>query len=116
MGDANFCHCPRIYETVGVRYDDAAKLGGIIKDVVAMLKEYPEIDESQTLIVNFNKFASSSLDFFVYCFTHTTNWIKYHEVKQDVLFRIYQVITSHGAECAFPASILHVPEPVQLQT
>lgn len=116
MGDANFCHCPRIYETVGVRYDDAAKLDGIIKDMVAMLKEHPEIDESQTLIVNFNKFASSSLDFFVYCFTHTTNWIKYHEVKQDVLFRIYQVITSHGAECAFPASILHVPEPVQLQT
>ena len=106
----------RIYETVGVRYDDAARLDGIIKDVITMLKEHQEIDESQTLIVNFNKFAASSLDFFVYCFTHTTNWIKYHEVKQDVLFRIYQIITEHGAECAFPTSTLHVPEPVQLQT
>ncbi|WP_455223319.1 mechanosensitive ion channel family protein [Kaarinaea lacus] len=106
----------RIYETVGVRYDDAAKLAAIIKDVATMLKEHPEIDESQTLMVNFNKFASSSLDFFVYCFTHTTNWIKYHGVKQDVLFKIYQIITRHGAECAFPTSTVHVPEPLQLQT
>jgi len=106
----------RIYETVGVRYDDAARLDAIIMDVASMLKEHPEIDDSQTLMVNFNKFASSSLDFFVYCFTHTTNWIKYHEIKQDVLFKIYQIITRHGAECAFPTSTVHVPEPLQLQT
>ena len=105
----------RIYETIGVRYDDASKLQVIINDVVDMLKKHPEIDNSQTLIVNFNKFATSSLDFFVYTFTHTTNWIKYHEVKQDVLFKIYNIITEHGAECAFPTSTVHVPDPVQLE-
>jgi MscS family membrane protein len=104
----------RIYETVGVRYDDADKLQSIIGDVVNMLKTHPEIDESQTLIVNFNEFGPSSLDFFVYTFTHTTNWIKFHEVKQDVLFKIYEIITRHGAEVAFPTSTIHVPEPVQL--
>ncbi|MGD8560493.1 MAG: mechanosensitive ion channel, partial [Gammaproteobacteria bacterium] len=65
-------------------------------------------------IVNFNEFGPSSLDFFVYTFTHTTNWIKFHEVKQDVLFKIYEIITRHGAEVAFPTSTIHVPEPVQL--
>lgn len=44
-------------------------------DVKAMLKAHPEIDDSRTLIVNFNKFAPSSLDFFVYTFTHNTNWV-----------------------------------------
>ena len=78
----------RIYETIGVRYDDVEKLPDIVKDVKAMLIAHEEIDQSQTMIVNFNSFAASSLDFFVYTFTRTTNWIKYHEVKQDVLFRI----------------------------
>ena len=105
----------RIYETIGVRYDDAAKLQGIINDVIDMLKKHPEIDDSQTLIVNFNQFAASSLEFFVYTFTHTTNWVKYHEVKQDVLFKIYNIITEHGAECAFPTSTVHLPDPVQLE-
>ena len=104
----------RIYETIGVRYDDADKLPAIVEDVVKMLKEHPEIDDSQTMIVNFNTFAASSLDFFVYTFTHTTNWIKFHEVKQDVLFKILEIISQHGAEVAFPTSTIHVPEQLKL--
>jgi len=77
----------RIYETIGVRYDDVDKLPMIIKDVKEMLLSHAEIDQEQTLIVNFNSFAASSLDFFVYTFTRTTNWIEFHKVKQDVLFR-----------------------------
>ena len=104
----------RIYETIGIRYDDVDKLPAIVKEVKTMLLAHEEIDQEQTLIVNFNSFAASSLDFFVYTFTHTTNWIKYHEVKQDVLFRISEIITSHGAEIAYPTSTLHVPAPSQL--
>lgn len=106
----------RIYETIGVRYDDAHRLDAIIREVKAMLQKHPDIDTSQTLIVNFNAFAASSLDFFVYTFTHTTNWIRYHEIKQDVLFRIYNIITQQGAEVAFPTSTVHVPERIELQS
>ena len=98
----------RIYETVGIRYDDAGKMSTIVADVKAMLKSHPEIDSSLTLMVNFNKFASSSLDFFVYTFTRTTDWIKFHEIKQDVMLRIIDIIEGHGAECAFPTSTLHI--------
>ena len=104
----------RIHETIGVRYDDVDKLPAIIKDVKEMLLTHDEIDQEQTMIVNFNSFAASSLDFFVYTFTRTTKWIKYHEVKQDVLFRISEIITSHGAEIAYPTSTVHVPEPLQM--
>ena len=98
----------RIYETIGIRYDDASKMGIIVEDVKKMLETHPEIDTSQTLIVNFNKFASSSLDFFVYTFTRTTNWIEYHKIKQDILLRIINIVEGHGAECAFPTSTLHI--------
>lgn len=100
----------RIYETIGVRYDDATSIEKIIKDVEAMLRSHPDIDDKQTLMVNFNAFAASSLDFFIYTFTHTTNWIEYHKVKQDVLLKVLNIITGHGAEVAFPTSTVHVPQ------
>lgn len=102
----------RIYETVGVRYDDASAVAEIVKSVKAMLQEHPDIDDNLTLIVNFNAFAASSLDFFLYCFTKTTDWIEYHNIKQDVLLKILNIIESHGAQCAFPTSTVHLPDAI----
>jgi MscS family membrane protein len=104
----------RIKETIGIRYDDVAKMEDIIADVKQMLKEHDEIDANQTLIVNFNQFAPSSLDFFIYTFTKTTNWIKFHEVKQDVLLKVIGIVESHGAECAFPTSTVLIPQEIQV--
>lgn len=104
----------RIYETIGVRYDDAAKLPAIVAEVKAMIQSHNALDMQQTLIVNFNAFASSSLDFFIYTFTKTVNWVEYHEVKQDVLFKVLKIIESHGAQVAFPTSTIHLPESINL--
>ncbi len=101
-------HNRRIYETIGIRYDDVSKMGAITRDVEAMLREHPEIDTDRLLMVYFNAFGPSSLDFFVYTFTRTTNWKKFHEIKHDVLIRISDIITGHGAEIAYPTSTLHV--------
>ncbi|WP_370261774.1 mechanosensitive ion channel family protein [Limnobacter sp.] len=98
----------RISETVGVRYDDMAQVKAIAQAVKAMLIEHPEIDNQQTLIVNLNSFGASSVDLMVYCFTKTTVWVRFHEVKQDVLLQIADIITQHGAEIAFPTQTLHV--------
>lgn len=98
----------RIYETIGIRYKDGDQIKPIIREVKEMLKAHDEIDTTQTMIVNFNAFGPSSLDFFVYTFTKTTNWIKFHEVKQDVLLKIMTIIEGLGAEIAFPTSTIHL--------
>lgn len=98
----------RIKETLGIRYADINKMAAIIADVKAMLREHPEIDTQATLIVNFNAFAASSLDFFIYTFTKTVVWEHYHEVKQDVLLKVAAIIETHGAEIAFPTRTLHI--------
>jgi MscS family membrane protein len=98
----------RINETIGIRYDDSKLLPVIVSDVKEMLLNHPEIDTTQTLMVNFNEFSPSSLDFFIYTFTKTTNWIKFHEVKQDVLFKVTEIVEKHGAEMAFPTSTIHI--------
>lgn len=98
----------RIYETIGVRYCDVKALSAILSDVKKMLQTHDDIDATQTMIVNFNQFGASSLDFFIYTFTKTTNWIEFHEVKQDVLLKVAEIIDRHGAEVAFPTQTLHI--------
>ena len=98
----------RIKETIGIRYDDASKMSKVVAEVEQMLRSHPEIDNSQTLMVNFDSFNASSLDFFIYTFTKTTNWVEYHQVKQDVLNQIVEIVEANGAEFAFPTRTLHV--------
>ena len=104
----------RIKETIGIRYDDASKMREIISDVKKMLQEHDDIDNNQTLIVNFNEFAASSLNFFIYTFTKTVNWIEFHKVKQDVMLKVIDIIESHGAECAFPTTTMHIPQELHI--
>ncbi|XZG71185.1 mechanosensitive ion channel family protein [Chitinibacteraceae bacterium HSL-7] len=104
----------RIRETVGVRYDDAAALTAIIEDVRAMLIEHADIDQGRTLMVYFDRFGASSLDFFIYCFTRTTVWAEYHAIKQDVLVRVMDIIAQHGGEIAYPTQrLLHEDAEMQ---
>jgi len=101
----------RLKETVGVRYDDLAQVESIVTEIRDMLKNHPEIDTGQTLIVNFNTFGASSLDILIYTFTKTKEWVRYHEIKQDVLLKVADIIGRHGAEIAFPTQTLHVDIP-----
>lgn len=108
----------RIYETIGLRYQDARQVDAVVAQVKMMLQQHPEIDASQTLIVNLNKFADSSVDFFIYTFTKTTNWIRFHEIKQDVLLKILEIVHDNGADVAFPTTTIDMPEKIleKLQT
>ena len=99
-----------IYEVIGIRYDDADKMEAIVGDVKAMLDGHPEIEHDKICMVAFNTFASSSLDFFIYCYTKTTKWAFFHDVKQDVLLRTLAIVSAHGAEVAFPTSTVHLPQ------
>lgn len=98
----------RINETIGLRYKDIGQMENITQAVRAMLIEHPEIDEKQTLMVHLDAFGSSSVDFFIYCLTHTVNWQRYHEVKQDVLLKISQIVQAHDAAIAFPTRTLDI--------
>lgn len=106
----------RISETIGVRYNDFVSVDAIVHDIKKMLRNHPEIEQDQTLIVNFLQFGPSSLDIMIYTFTKTTVWVTYHEIKQDVLLKIGEIIERHGAEIAFPTQTLHMVKQPQAQT
>lgn len=104
----------RIYETIGIRYADVSQMATIVADIRSMLEKHEDIDSEQTLIVNFLAFSHSSLDIMVYAFTKTTQWVRFHEVKQDVLLQISDVINGHGGEVAFPTQTIHLSDDSRL--
>ncbi len=104
----------RLYETIGLRYDDLSRMEQITAEVREMLSTHPEIDGQQTLMVNFDAFNTSSVDFFIYCMTHTVNWQRYHEVKQDVLLKINKIVIDNNAQIAYPTRTLKMEMPPQL--
>ena len=105
----------RIYENIGLRYADINQMEAIVAAVTKMLRSHKEIDQTQTLIVNFTEFSSSSVDFMVYTFTKTTQWVRFHEIKQDVLLQIANIIDQHDAEMAFPSRSLYVEDNAAIQ-
>lgn len=104
----------RIFETIGVRYADVNHVADITESIRKMLQAHPDIDEQETLIVNFNVFNQSTLDIMIYAFTHTREWVKYHAVKEAVLLQVAQIVAQMGAEMAFPTRTLYVEDTVQM--
>lgn len=102
----------RIYTKIGIRYDDALKINEIVNETKEMLLNHPEIDTKKTLMVNFVEFGSSSLNFMIYTFTKTTNWVKFQDVQQDVFLKTVNIIDKHGAQCAFPTQTVHLTKSI----
>lgn len=105
----------RIFEHIGIRYDDVSKMEPILQSIRQMVKEHNEIAQDQTQMVYFDRCAPSSVDFFIYCFTVTTDWAEFHRIKEDVLLKVLAIVQEHGAQWALPTSTMHVPEGLSLK-
>ena len=95
----------RIREVIGLRYKDLPKMLKIVDEVKLMISTHEEIDHKQITIVNFDSYNDSSIDFFIITYAKTTEWIRYHEIKQDVLIKVGKIIEDNGAEIAFPTRV-----------
>lgn len=98
----------RIDTVIGLRYEDASKIGAIVSAIRQMLQTNIDIDQQQTLLVYFNGFGDSSLNIMVYCFTRTTVWEEWLAVQQHVFLEIIDIVQAHGADFAFPSQTLYL--------
>jgi len=104
----------RIFEHVGIRYDDFSVVKPIVDGIREMIEGHADIATDQTTMVHFDRFGASSLDIMIYCFTKTTVWTEYHQVRENVLLEIGQIIESNGAEIAFPTRTLKIDQLEQM--
>ena len=106
----------RIYETFRVRYEDMPRVKKLMDEVREMLRNHPAIDLSCTLMVNLDTYTEFSVNFFVYTFTKTTEWTEFHEIKEEILLLISDIIHKHGADFAFPTQTLHLENDLAPQS
>lgn len=90
----------RIQERIGLRHQDLGKVQDIVADITAWLRNHPDIDTSQTLVVSFNAISAAALELQLHAFTRLREAARYHALKQDVLLQSAQIITAHGAVMA----------------
>jgi MscS family membrane protein len=104
----------RIFDHIGIRYDDQGVIRAVVDGIRELIKSHDEIATDQIIMVHFDVFGPHSLDIMIYCFTKTTNWAEYHRVREDVMLKIADLITSYGAEIAFPTRTLKLENVEQM--
>ncbi len=98
----------RIYETIGIRYDDITMISDIVGDTREMIEQREEVDCNQPVIINFLEYGESALTIMIYCLVTETRWVYYHALKQEIMLGVANIIAHHGAQVAFPTSTLHI--------
>ena len=96
----------RISTTIGLRYEDADKVDGVVDDIRTLLKQDARIDQGQDLLIYFSAFSASSLDIMVYCFTRTTHWAEWLAIQQDIYLKIVGIVHARQADFAYPTQTL----------
>ncbi len=105
----------RITFTLGVTYTTPRdKLVKCLENIRDMLKNHPAIHQ-KTIFVRFDQFSESSLDIFLYFFTHTTNWDEYLEVREDVNLKIMEILENEGVSAAFPSRSIYFENSLDAQ-
>ncbi|MBT4889384.1 MAG: mechanosensitive ion channel family protein [Rhodospirillales bacterium] len=101
----------RIYWMIGVEYSTNVEQLRDIRDQIEQYiiesTDFASPEEASTF-VRIDSFNSSSIDIMLYCFTRTTDWGKWLAVKEQLAYRIKQIIEGAGTDFAFPSQSLYV--------
>lgn len=100
----------RINFYLGITYDTPGnKVESCVQRTKQMLVQHPGI-HPETILVYFENFNDSSLDIIIYCFTNTTVWAQYLEVKQDINLKIMAILEDEGVSIAFPSRSVYLEQ------
>ncbi|MBI9083211.1 MAG: mechanosensitive ion channel family protein [Desulfobacterales bacterium] len=101
----------RIYWTIGVEYRTSVEQLRQIRDGIEAyilnsdaFAHPPEV----STFVRIDRFSDSSIDIMVYCFTRTTDWGRWLEIKEALAYRIKEIVAAAGTGFAFPSQSLYV--------
>ncbi len=105
----------RIKFTIGVTYSTPKQNLEIAVDKIKeMLNNHDGIYKG-TLLVYFTEFADSSLNIFVYCYTNTSVWKEYLQIRQDVNLRIMSIMEDLKIDFAFPSLSVYMEKNDTIQ-
>jgi MscS family membrane protein len=124
----------RIKMNIGVTYaSDFDNIKQAIEEIKEMLKSHPGIANEYTSFLNsdrhaklvsvedfkgikrttlvyMDEFADSSINILLYCFSRTVIWNEWLEVKEDIMFKIADILKKNHLEFAYPTMTIHQAE------
>ena len=101
----------RIYWTISVEYKTTIKQLKKIREKIEgyiLDSEEFELPSKVPTFVRIENFSDSSIDIMLYCFTKTTNWGDWLEVKERLAYRIKEIVENSGTGFAFPSQSIYV--------
>ncbi len=99
----------RIKMSIGLTYTTSSEqMATIAREIKSMLQTEPKIAQDETLLVNFDKFNDSSKDIFIYTFTDTAVWQEYLDIKEDIQYKIEEIVERNNSGFAYPSQSIFV--------
>lgn len=102
----------RLEEKVGIRYSDFPLAREILKEIDLYLSSHSEVDKNQPRRVRFFSFGENSVTLYVCAYLNTLDYSDFLEKREEILFEIGKIISSHKAAVAFPTRTLYIEDQV----
>ncbi len=101
----------RIYWMIGVEYrttvEQLREIRDGIEEYVLNSEDFAKPPEVATF-VRIDKFNDSSIDIMLYCFTKTTVWGEWLAIKEQLAYKIKEIVETAGTSFAFPSQSVYV--------
>lgn len=101
----------RIYWMIGLEYKTSVEQLRRVRDEIEayiLENEAFETGPKVSTFVRIDRFSDSSIDLMLYCFTKTTNWGEWLKVKEELAYRIKEIVAAAGTGFAFPSQSLYI--------
>ena len=101
----------RIYWKIGVEYRTSVDQLRSIRDAIESYVANNDAFANPPDVVRFvriDSFSDSSIDIMLYCFTRTTNWGEWLEIKEQLAYAIKEIVEGAGSAFAFPSQSLYI--------
>ena len=94
---------------INLQYDTTVdQLKKIRDEIENYIKKHEDFNTELGYAVRIDKFAESSIDMYVRCFTKTDEWEQWLSVKERLAIQIKQIVEKNGAAFAFPSQSIYV--------
>ncbi len=97
----------RVRFFIGLTYDTRIEqMKAIVTDVQKLIDDHPRTTSDGK--VRFQEFNASSLDILVQYLVDTMDWTIYLDVKEEINYKIMDIVEKHGCSFAFPSTSLYI--------
>ena len=94
---------------ITLQYDTTVdQLKTIRNQIEEHINKSEDFDQSIGVAVRVDKFADSSIDMYVRCFSKTNSWNEWLKVKENLALSIKQIVEINKASFAFPSQSIYV--------